>query len=210
MPSLVLGPLLRYVGETEAVIWVETDSACEVEVLGTRERTFCVVRPPLRARLLRRPRARQLARVRGAARRRARLAARRRLPAERLPHLSEGDAAPDRVRLLPGGGAARVRPTRSERTRTSAAARSTRSTRLRCACATSRASEWPDVLLMLGDQVYADEVSPATLAFIETRRDPSELPGERVLDFEDYTRLYLRELGRAARSAGSSRPSRRR
>ena len=51
--------------------------------------------------------------------------------------------------------------------------------------------EWPDVLLMLGDQVYADEVSPATLAFIETKRDTAELPGERVLDFEDYTRLYL-------------------
>ena len=29
--------------------------------------------------------------------------------------------------------------------------------------------EWPDVLLMLGDQVYADEVSPKTLAFIETK-----------------------------------------
>ena len=50
--------------------------------------------------------------------------------------------------------------------------------------------EWPDVLLMLGDQVYADEVSPATRAFIETRRDVSEPPGDRVLDFEDYTRLY--------------------
>ena len=42
MPSLVLGPLLRYVGENEAVLWVETDSECEVEVLGARERTFCV------------------------------------------------------------------------------------------------------------------------------------------------------------------------
>ena len=51
--------------------------------------------------------------------------------------------------------------------------------------------EWPDVLLMLGDQVYADEVSPATRAFIETKRDPNEPPGERVLDFEDYTQLYL-------------------
>ena len=50
---------------------------------------------------------------------------------------------------------------------------------------------WPDVLLMLGDQVYADEVSPSTQSFIETRRDPAEPPGERVLDFEDYTKLYL-------------------
>jgi hypothetical protein len=46
------------------------------------------------------------------------------------------------------------------------------------------------VLLMLGDQVYADEVSPAARAFLESRRDPSEPPGERVLDFEEYTHLY--------------------
>ena len=39
-PVLVLGPLLRYVGETEATIWVETERACEVEVLGHQARTF--------------------------------------------------------------------------------------------------------------------------------------------------------------------------
>ena len=32
-PLLVLGPLLRYVSETEATIWVETDRACQVEIL---------------------------------------------------------------------------------------------------------------------------------------------------------------------------------
>ena len=44
---------------------------------------------------------------------------------------------------------------------------------------------------MLGDQVYADEVSPATRAFIETRArpDPSR-PASVVLDFEEYTQLY--------------------
>ena len=41
-PGLVLGPLLRYAGETAATIWVETDRACEVEVLGRRARTFHV------------------------------------------------------------------------------------------------------------------------------------------------------------------------
>jgi len=40
--DLVLGPLLRYAGETEAIVWVETDAACEVEVLGCRSRTFHV------------------------------------------------------------------------------------------------------------------------------------------------------------------------
>src|SRR5215213_12028201 len=42
MAQLVLGPIQRYVGETEAVIWVETDEPCEVEVLGHRESTFRV------------------------------------------------------------------------------------------------------------------------------------------------------------------------
>ena len=42
MPQLVLGPLLRYVGDTCAVVWVETDSACEVAVLGTKSSTFTV------------------------------------------------------------------------------------------------------------------------------------------------------------------------
>jgi hypothetical protein len=51
------------------------------------------------------------------------------------------------------------------------------------------------VLLMLGDQVYADEASPATRAFLETRRDPSDPPGERVLDFDEYTELYRESWG---------------
>jgi hypothetical protein len=42
VPALVLGPLLRYVGETEAMFWLETDGPCEVEVLGTTDRTFRV------------------------------------------------------------------------------------------------------------------------------------------------------------------------
>ena len=51
-------------------------------------------------------------------------------------------------------------------------------------------AEWPLVLLMLGDQVYADEVSPETLAFIRKRRDIRKPPGHEVADFEEYTRLY--------------------
>ena len=42
MPQLVLGPLLRYVGETEATVWVETDAPCEVVVLDHSARTFQV------------------------------------------------------------------------------------------------------------------------------------------------------------------------
>jgi PhoD-like phosphatase len=50
--------------------------------------------------------------------------------------------------------------------------------------------EWPDAVLLLGDQVYADEVSPGTLDFIESRRSTDEPPGEQVADFEEYSQLY--------------------
>ena len=49
---------------------------------------------------------------------------------------------------------------------------------------------WPDALLLLGDQIYADEVSEGALDFIRSRRDTNEPPGEQVADFEEYTRLY--------------------
>jgi phosphodiesterase/alkaline phosphatase D-like protein len=52
------------------------------------------------------------------------------------------------------------------------------------------AEMWPDALFLLGDQVYADEVSPGTREFIRSRRDPEKPPGEEVADFEEYTRLY--------------------
>jgi hypothetical protein len=50
--------------------------------------------------------------------------------------------------------------------------------------------QWPRLLLLIGDQVYADEVSPQTLDAIRARRNVSSEPGEEVLDFEEYTWLY--------------------
>ncbi|MFH8803425.1 alkaline phosphatase D family protein [Streptomyces sp. NPDC017936] len=50
--------------------------------------------------------------------------------------------------------------------------------------------ERPDVLLLLGDQVYADETSDATKKRIAARRDPDEPPGSQVADYEEYTWLY--------------------
>ena len=49
---------------------------------------------------------------------------------------------------------------------------------------------WPDALLLLGDQVYADETSDAVRAKIRERRDTSVEPGEQIKDFEEYTWLY--------------------
>ncbi|AIV36727.1 alkaline phosphatase D family protein [Streptomyces sp. CCM_MD2014] len=48
----------------------------------------------------------------------------------------------------------------------------------------------PDVLLLLGDQVYADEVSDATRRWIADRRGLDRPPGDQVADYEEYTRLY--------------------
>ncbi len=54
---------------------------------------------------------------------------------------------------------------------------------------------WPHLLLLLGDQVYADEVSRETLERIGRRRDLSQPPGEEVADFEEYTMLYRESWG---------------
>ncbi|MET7679709.1 alkaline phosphatase D family protein [Streptomyces sp. NPDC005423] len=51
-------------------------------------------------------------------------------------------------------------------------------------------AERPDVLLLLGDQVYADEVSDDTRRWLASRRDLSEPPGAGVSDYEEYTHLY--------------------
>ncbi|MFE7747537.1 alkaline phosphatase D family protein [Streptomyces sp. NPDC057428] len=48
----------------------------------------------------------------------------------------------------------------------------------------------PDVLLLLGDQVYADETSQAIQRRIAARRDLKEAPGAEVADYEEYTHLY--------------------
>ncbi|MEU0836649.1 alkaline phosphatase D family protein [Streptomyces sp. NPDC005969] len=48
----------------------------------------------------------------------------------------------------------------------------------------------PDVLLLLGDQVYADETSKATRRRLAARRDLDEPPGAEVADYEEYTYLY--------------------
>ncbi|MFU0438136.1 alkaline phosphatase D family protein [Streptomyces sp. CAI-155] len=51
-------------------------------------------------------------------------------------------------------------------------------------------AERPDVLLLLGDQVYADETSGATRRRLAARRDLREPPGAEVADYEEYTCLY--------------------
>ena len=54
---------------------------------------------------------------------------------------------------------------------------------------------WPDLLLLLGDQIYADDTSERVQDFIRSRRDVRRPPGLEVADFEEYTRLYWETWG---------------
>lgn len=49
----------------------------------------------------------------------------------------------------------------------------------------------PDLLVLLGDQVYADAPSPAIKRFLRRRRTTGEAPKDQVVSYEEYTKLYL-------------------
>lgn len=49
---------------------------------------------------------------------------------------------------------------------------------------------WPDLLLFLGDQVYADEITDEMREFIASRRDLDEPPGAELKDYQEYVHLY--------------------
>jgi hypothetical protein len=196
-PLLVLGPLLRYVGETEATIWVETDRACQVEILGRQARTFEVsghhyalvvigdlqpgaeyeyqvaldgaVRWPDPASefppsVLRTPDPARPVRLAFGSCRIAELPVPRRRRssprARRRALADEEEHGPDAMVAL----ALDLRGTPPER--------------------------WPDLMLLIGDQIYADNPGPATRKLIEQRRDLSEPPGYEVADFDEYGFLY--------------------
>ncbi|GIJ76993.1 PhoD-like phosphatase [Micromonospora phaseoli] len=50
----------------------------------------------------------------------------------------------------------------------------------------------PDLVLLLGDQVYADETSPTVKRLLRRRRRrPAGAPSDQVVSFDEYTKLYL-------------------
>ncbi len=189
MPDLVLGPLLRYVSETEATIWVETDAPCEVRVLDSAEPTFEVEGHHY-----------ALVRLQGlepgsSTEYAVELDGERRWPepGSKLP--------PSLIRTLGGGpldvrfGSCRVAlPHEEPYTHSKDRHEEGRELdALRVLARTMTAAdpaEWPDLLFLLGDQVYVDEGSPETREKIRERRGVATEPGEEVSDFEEYTWLY--------------------
>ena len=134
MPGLVLGPLLRYTGSTQATVWVETDAPCEVAVLDARERTFCVEGHHYALVVLEDLDEGSVSAVRGASRRRARLAPGRRPSAVDDPHARARAPRPPRLRLLPRRRSAARRRTRWHAPSTRTDSASTRSGRSHAGC----------------------------------------------------------------------------
>jgi hypothetical protein len=190
MARLVLGPALRYVGETEAVVWVETDEPCEVTVLGRSSRSFCigghhfalVVVDDLE------PGSQTEYEVV--------------IDGQRCWPEPGSPFPPSVLRTLGGKpplrlsfGSCRVSlphhaPFTLPKDEHSEGREFDALYSLVEEMKDAEVGDWPWALLLLGDQVYADELSLETLAYIRKRRDIRRPPGEEVADFEEYTRLY--------------------
>ena len=184
--SLVLGPVLRHVGETTASVWVQLDQAATVSVLGCDAPTFEVCGHHY-----------AIVPVTGLE------------PDTRYPyqvHVDGEQVWPPRISPYPqslvhtrGPGSARrhriifgscryakvVAPRQSRQLGIDALdAYAARMARL-------PPDQWPDALLLLGDQVYADKLTPQNRRRIAGRRDRHpDWPDDQIVGYDEYVRLY--------------------
>ncbi|PSL08299.1 PhoD-like phosphatase [Haloactinopolyspora alba] len=182
--AIVVGPLLRYVDATSALVWVETDRPCTVRVLGTDARTFTVhghhygvveidgLTPGTSTRYD--------------------VALDGRVawpePGSPFPHprIRTPDTDHGTTRLVFGSCRMSVpHDSRHDRVYGIDALRA-----YALGLTVADDADWPDLVALLGDQVYADETSPAAREVMAARRDLSEPPGAEIADFEEYTQLY--------------------
>jgi hypothetical protein len=174
-PALVLGPMLRYVAETEATVWVETDRECLVEILGRQAQSFevaghhygLVVIDGLA------PGSEQEYTVTLDG------VVRWPLPGGSLPPSVLRTLGRDRpVRLA--FGSCRVAQIAPQNLGRRARRYGAEGVDALAACAATLRDiprgRWPDVLLMIGDQVYADDPGPVTRQFIAGRRGAAASP----------------------------------
>ena len=184
--QLVLGPMLRHVDETSASIWVETRSACRVGVrAGGRSwtaRTFGVhghhyalveldgLQPGADLRY------------------EVEVDGERVWPEAGTPYPVSRVATrtPGRPLRLAYGSCRTSVPHDSHGNRT----HGVDSMRAFALAVAAGREERPDLLLFLGDQVYADLTSKQMQEFIRSRRDIREEPGKELKDYEEYAHLY--------------------
>ena len=194
MPKLILGPLLRYTGARDASVWVETDLECEVEAsvggASHRSRTFEVEGHHY-----------ALVRITGlepGSSYEYSVA----LDGEKAWPEASNPFPPPAIRtIVPNNkltlvfGSCRISaphepPYTLKRGFVRKLGYYERDALYALACRMRREppTRWPDTLLLLGDQVYADEVSAGTQDFVRSRRgsrlDPRDPPQGEVADFE--------------------------
>ena len=190
MPELVLGPLLRYAGSADATVWVETDAACEVEVLGCSSRTFRVKDHHY-----------ALVRVMGLTPGEA-SEYEVRLDGEKVWPEPDTPFPPSVIRPMESGetiklvfGSCRISAPH-EPPYTLSHEEDARGLGVDALYATAMRlqeelpEELPHALVMLGDQIYAHKPPFDTLEFLKERRDTERPPGEVVANFEEYARIY--------------------
>jgi hypothetical protein len=184
MPRLLIGPVLRHVGTTDATVWVETDGPCQVEVLGHSEHTWTMAGHHYALVIIEdlQPGSSTAYEVR--------------LGDEVVWPPLDSSRPPSRIRTQGDGREVRLAfgSCRYARAAVKLADRRFDPDSLVCysrVLAGQNEDEWPDGILMLGDQVYADETSEPTRRRIRARRDITTGAKDQVADFEEYTWLYL-------------------
>ncbi len=170
-------------GTTDATIWVETDQPCVVEILGHREHTWTVQGHHY-----------ALVLVEGLDPGSA-TAYDVRLDGDGVWPESDDTRPPPHIRTYEPGAAVQIAFGSCRYARSDATADDDRFDADALDCYARRVAElpteqWPEALILLGDQVYADETSPATQRRIAERRDIHAGAGVQVADFEEYTWLY--------------------
>jgi hypothetical protein len=188
--DLILGPLLRHVGPTDATVWVETDAACEVEVLSCSSPTFRVGDHHY-----------AVIHVSGlepgkACEYEVRLDGERSWPEPGSPF------PPSVIRPMKNGetlklvfGSCRISAPH-EPPYTLGHDEDQRGLGVDALYATAMKlkdeppEELPQALLLLGDQIYAHKPPFDTLQFIKERRDMEAPPGVTVANYEEYARIY--------------------
>jgi hypothetical protein len=195
--EILLGPMLRYVSSRAATVWLETDRACTVEILGSQTSTFCVaghhyalvVVEDLEPGTSTEYRVTLDGRV-------CWPESQSPLPPSRIRTLRDDQPT---ARVVFGSCRTAAPHTAPWALELSLDARG-RGVDALYTYATQMvdqpAEAWPDLAVFLGDQVYADDSSPQTRARIEQRRNAkpetgeSTLPSELVDGFEELTWLY--------------------
>jgi phosphodiesterase/alkaline phosphatase D-like protein len=190
--TLLLGPVLRHTSDTTALVWVQTENAAAVEVLGCSARTFAV-----------RGHHYALITVSGltpdtVTEYDVKVDGELVWPESDSPFppsviRSRGPASAHRLRAI--FGSCRYPKTGDQKvdSKLGLDALDVYATRM----ATQPIDDWPDALILLGDQLYADELTPESRRRLAGRRlnRHGQRPPDEVVSFAEYERLYRHSWG---------------